>query len=93
MTVATRICPWSHRSRNRSPADLMFDYDSIVSAIRVVPANRLGAKAWVVGISPEERRQGSYREAFPTGTVYTIEFEDGESVNVHESDLVSWGES
>lgn len=69
-----------------------FDYDDIVSAIRSVPPGRIKAKAWVVGISTEERRHGAYREAFPTGIVYTIEFEDGESISVLESDLVRWEE-
>ncbi len=32
-----------------------------------------------------ERPAGSYFERFPEGVIYTIEFEDGQAVDVHES--------
>lgn len=35
----------------------------------------------------EEERLGSFRERFPRGIVYTIEFEDGSSIEVDEASL------
>ena len=46
---------------------------------------RPGALASVVGVHEGETRWGKYMEQFPAGAVYTIEFEDGSSVNLHES--------
>ena len=62
-----------------------FDYDNIV---RVLPSANLhvGQRAWIVGVF-ESRPKGSYFERFPAGTVYSIEFEDGTSSQLHESDL------
>jgi hypothetical protein len=44
-----------------------------------------GAKAWIVGIFTE--RPGPYFDSFPTGVIYTIEYEDGSSTEMHEADL------
>jgi len=64
-----------------------FTYDDIVKVISAAPAGiRPGAKAWVVGVF--ETRPGEYFDKFPEGVVYTIEFEDGSSVEAHESNLV-----
>lgn len=64
-----------------------FKYDDIV---RVQPGviikSRPGERAWIVGIF-ENRPQGEYFESFPPGVVYSIEFEDGYSTEIHESDL------
>lgn len=63
-----------------------FTYDDIVRVIATVPKRlRPGERAWVVGVF--EDRPGKYFYAFPEGVVYSIEFEDGTSVDVHESDL------
>lgn len=40
---------------------------------------------WVVGVFDD--RPGGYFDQFPPGTIYSIEFEDGSSVEVHESML------
>lgn len=65
-----------------------FDCDDVV---RVNPAAnpelRPGAKAWVVGVVPEDKRVGSYFEQFQPGVIYTVEYEDGTSHDVHETDL------
>lgn len=42
-------------------------------------------RAWIVGVF--EDRPGPYFDKFPKGVVYTIEFEDGTSVEVHENNL------
>lgn len=39
-------------------------------------------------MSAQEKRKGDYLKRFPAGWVYTIEFEDGSSVEVAEADLV-----
>jgi hypothetical protein len=67
-----------------------FNFNDVVCAPIGVPQPRTGVKAWVVGIAPESKRTGSYYEKFPPGTIYTIEFEDGDSLDVHESNLIPW---
>jgi hypothetical protein len=50
---------------------------------------RVDAVAWIVGIFLK-RPAGPYFAAFPPGVVYTIEYEDGSSQEVHEADLERW---
>lgn len=65
-----------------------FNYDDIVRVNVGVESNlRPGERAWIVGITPAERRLGSYYEKFPDGVIYTIEFEGGDSIDVHEDDI------
>jgi len=67
-----------------------FTWDDIVTANPNSPNElRSGARAWIVGMSPQEKRKGAYLEKFPKGWVYTIEFEDGSSMEAAESDLGS----
>jgi hypothetical protein len=70
-----------------------FAYDDIVKIIDGAASElRPGSKAWVVGVFEEKDRQGQYFEIFPEGVVYTIEFEDGKSTEIHEADLVLFEE-
>jgi hypothetical protein len=63
-----------------------FTYNDIVEVLDSAPAAlRPGSRAWIVGVS--EERRGTYFDQFPPGVVYTIEFEDGSSIDVHESSL------
>lgn len=64
----------------------LFNYDDIVK-VRSSAINGLhsGKKAWIVGIF--ETRPGPYFDKFPEGVVYSIEFEDGTSMEIHEKDL------
>lgn len=63
-----------------------FTYDDIVKVVVQAPeALRPGKRAWIVGVFDD--RPGSYFDKFPPGTVYSIEFEDGSSLEIHESDL------
>lgn len=63
-----------------------FNYDDVVQVrLTAAPQLRPGAKAWIVGVF--ETRPGSYFDKFPEGVVYTIEYEDGSSVEIHEQDL------
>lgn len=63
-----------------------FTYDDIVKvAVSAPDEYRPGQRAWIVGVF--EDRQGEYFERFPPGTIYSIEFEDGSSIEVHESSL------
>jgi hypothetical protein len=65
-----------------------FNYDDTVKVRPDVSSElRPGATAWVVGVF--ETRPGSYFDKFPDGVIYTIEFEDGSAVEVHELDIES----
>lgn len=65
-----------------------FTYDDVVRVrVDTEAALRPGAKAWIVGVTAEARRRGAYYDAFKPGNVYTIEFEDGASIDVHEEDI------
>ncbi len=58
-------------------------YDDIVRVVESAPENlHPGNKAWVVGVFDD--RPGNYFESFPEGIVYSIEFEDGTSAEIHE---------
>jgi len=68
-----------------------FTYNDTVKVKQGAPARcRPGQLASVVGISLEAERRGEFLKAFPHGIVYTIEFEDGSSVELHE-DFVEKG--
>jgi len=65
-----------------------FAYDDVVRVRLGVEAElRPGSKAWIVGVTAESKRRGAHYDAFKPGNVYTIEFEDGVSVDVHEEDV------
>lgn len=69
-----------------------FNYDDIVQVTANAPSElRPGEKAWIVGVF--EDRPGKYFEKFPEGTVYSVEFEDGSSADIHESMLVAFRET
>ena len=64
-----------------------FNYDDIVYVRPEANiGSRAGKRAWIVGIF-EKRPEGGYFDQFPTGVVYTLEFEDGSSIEVHEGNL------
>jgi hypothetical protein len=66
----------------------MFTYDDVVRVKAGAPTDmRPGARAWVVGITAEHERRGSHFEQFPTGVVYLVEFEDGDTLDIHEGML------
>jgi hypothetical protein len=66
----------------------MFTYNDIVLVKLAAPAEmRPGQKAWVIGITSENARTGTHFKQFPAGTVYLVEFEDGDALDVHESML------
>ena len=61
-------------------------YNDIVLINRSAPSElRPGERACVVGISEPSQRSGSYLAQFPSGLVYTVEFGDGSSVEIHET--------
>jgi len=65
-----------------------FTYDDIVKVRADAPLDqRPSERAWIVGVF--EDRPGKYFDAFPPGVVYSIEFEDGYSIEVHEATLES----
>jgi hypothetical protein len=64
-----------------------FNYDDIVRVQLSAGAEaRPGERAWIVGIF-DTRPEGGYFDKFAEGIVYSIEFEDGSSIEVHEADL------
>lgn len=68
---------------------LMFDYDDRVRVANSADAPlRPGSYGWVIGVFLE-RPSGCYFERFPEGVIYSIEFEDGHAVDVHESLLAA----
>lgn len=48
---------------------------------------RPGTLANIVGIYSGASRRGQYFDRFAPGTVYTVEFDDGKSVDIHEDDI------
>ncbi|MNK13978.1 hypothetical protein D3C87_320720 [compost metagenome] len=73
--------------RSRGPSST-FTWNDIVETIEEAPTRlRPGSRAWVVGISAPHQRSGSFLTEHPTGFVYTIEFEDGSSVDAEEAML------
>lgn len=67
---------------------MKYDYDDRVRVRDDAPeARHRGKAAWIVGVVPEERRSGDFLRRFPRGYVYTIEFEDGSSIELPESAL------
>lgn len=63
--------------------------DLVVVAEHAPTSQRPGAIASIVGISRQYERSGTYLEEFPTGNVYTVEFDDGASVDVPQGMLRS----
>jgi hypothetical protein len=65
-----------------------FSYGDTVQVAGSAPKElRPTEKGWVVGAFGDVERQGRYFNQFPPGVVYTIEFEDGAAIDVHESNL------
>jgi hypothetical protein len=65
-----------------------FTFDDTVRIKRDAPSPlRQGEQASVVMVFLPLDRQGSYFDGFPPGVIYSIEYDDGESVDVHESFL------
>jgi hypothetical protein len=63
-----------------------FTYDDVVRVSDKAPLEiRPSERAWIVGVFVD--RPGEYYEQFPLGTIYSIEFEDGSSLDAHESML------
>jgi hypothetical protein len=63
-----------------------FTYDDIVEVVEGAPdALRPGSRAWVTGVIEDRSELALLRLA--EGTLYNIEFEDGEEAVVHESVL------
>ncbi len=66
-----------------------YTYDDIVMVRKDAPLEfRPGDKAWVIAI--HEDRPGNKRWGYPDlpeGVVYLVEFEGGDAIGVHESNL------
>jgi hypothetical protein len=65
-----------------------FTFDELVLVKEDAPHPLLrGQKASVTMVFLPRDREGSYFQRFPPGVVYSIEYQDGESVDVHEDFL------
>jgi hypothetical protein len=68
----------------------VFTYDDIVRVKADAPPEmHPGARACVIGVTAEHERRGSHFEQFPAGTVYLVEFEDGDAIDIHVSMLAA----
>lgn len=64
----------------------MFTYDHVVRVEADAPTEiRPGETAWVIGITPDDKKRGSHFDRFPAGTVYLVEFEGGDAIDIHEN--------
>jgi hypothetical protein len=65
-----------------------FTFDDTVRVKKDAPIPlRGGQKASVIMVFLPQDRNVSYFDQFPRGVIYSIEFEDGESIDVHEDSL------
>lgn len=65
-----------------------FNYDDVIRVRSDAHQKfRPGERAWVVDVITEDRRIGSHYEQFPLGTIYTIEFEGEDSIDIHEDSI------
>jgi len=65
-----------------------FNFDDLVRIKSDAPGPlRRGHVASVFMVSLPEDRWGSYTEQFPPGVLYSVEYEDGDAVDVHEDFL------
>ena len=63
-----------------------FQYNDIVRTGPDLSINlRPDERAWIVSVSEEGERSGYFLDKYPLGVVYTIEFEDGSSIEIEES--------
>jgi hypothetical protein len=66
-----------------------FAYDDIVKIKSSADLKyRPGEKGWVVAVI-EDRNHFPLRQ-FPPGVVYSVEFENGDALDVFEDDLEKW---
>lgn len=71
-----------------------FTYGDIVKIkLTSLKRSREGAQAWIVGVFDTEEMKGGYFDQFDQGIVYTIEFEDGSSIEIHEKELERYDEN
>jgi hypothetical protein len=62
------------------------EYDQIVKIKSTSKlAARRGSRGWIVAILEDRNRYPL--EEFPPGIVYSVEFDDGQAIDVHEDDL------
>lgn len=67
-----------------------FTFDDVVRVMPTAPSEaRPGARAWIVGVFADSKR-GQYFAQFGDVVVYSIEFEDGSSTEVRETDIEAW---
>ncbi|HVM38393.1 MAG TPA: hypothetical protein VM265_08405 [Sphingomicrobium sp.] len=64
----------------------MFNYGDTIRVKPDAPGDiRPGETGSVIGVTPEEKKRGSHFGQFPAGTVYSVEFEGGDAIDIPES--------
>lgn len=65
-----------------------FTYNDIVTAVEGSELElRPGEKGWICGVYEKAERAKRFIDKYGSGAVYLMEFEDGEAVQAHESQL------
>jgi len=68
----------------------MYTYNDVVRVRADAPPEmHPGERAWVIGVTAEHERRGSHFKQFPAGTVYLVEFEGGDAIDIHENMLAA----
>lgn len=88
MTRVILTCQLTRRNQSLIQTEMCkYTYDDLVRVSRNADKKlRPGEIASVVAVF-NERPLGGYFDQFPPGVIYSIEFEDGEATEIHESDL------
>lgn len=69
----------------------MLTYNDIARVTRTAPETlRPGEKCWVIGVLTPEDRARLPLPNFPPGTVYSVEYEGGQAMDIHEQHLEPW---
>lgn len=66
--------------------------DSVAVATTAPEQLRPGAKGSICGVILPADRRGAHVDQFPEGTIYLVEFEDGEAIEIHEGWLLPLSE-
>lgn len=62
--------------------------DSVAVATTAPEQLRPGATGAICGVTLQAERRGAHLDQFPEGTIYLVEFEDGEAMDIHEGWLL-----
>jgi hypothetical protein len=64
--------------------------DTVKVVDNAPPTAKPGSIVSIVGVHDGASRSGEYFDRFPEGTVYSIEYDDGSSIEVPESAIAAY---